>query len=46
VVRPLHEVELAYIRHVLDQCGGSRTTTARVLGIGRNTLLRKLKESG
>ncbi|MEQ1571358.1 MAG: sigma 54-interacting transcriptional regulator [Myxococcota bacterium] len=43
-IRPLHEVELDYIRHVLDRCGGSRTAAARVLEIGRNTLLRKLKE--
>jgi Nif-specific regulatory protein len=45
-IRPLHEVELAYIRHVVDRCDGSRTAAARVLGIGRNTLLRKLKETG
>jgi len=42
-LRPLHEVELAYIRHVLARCEGNRTRAAQVLGIGRNTLIRKLK---
>jgi Nif-specific regulatory protein len=41
--RPLREVELAYIKHVLALCEGNRTAAARMLGIGRNTLLRKLK---
>ncbi len=40
----LKEVELAYIRHVLQHCGGNRTKAARLLDIGRNTLIRKLKE--
>jgi Nif-specific regulatory protein len=38
----LDELELAYIRHVLGVCGGNRSAAARILGIGRNTLLRKL----
>jgi Nif-specific regulatory protein len=41
---PLADVERAYIRHVLGLCDGSRTAAARMLGIGRNTLARKLKE--
>ena len=42
--RPLHEVEADQILAVLRQCKGNRAKTARVLGIGRNTLWRKLKE--
>ncbi len=41
---PLREVERAYVRHVLAECGGNRSEAARRLGIGRNTLLRKLKD--
>ena len=39
----LAEVEVAYIRHVLKACDGNRSEAARRLGIGRNTLNRKLK---
>jgi Nif-specific regulatory protein len=42
-VVPLEELELAYIRHVLAACGGNRSAASRLLGIGRNTLLRKLE---
>jgi len=42
-LRSLREVELDYIEHVLDAVGGNRSAAARLLGIGRNTLLRKLK---
>jgi Nif-specific regulatory protein len=41
-VRALRDVELDYIRYVLDSCDGNRSQAARVLGIGRNTLNRKL----
>jgi Nif-specific regulatory protein len=41
-LRPLREVERDYVAHVLAQCGGNRSEAARRLGIGRNTLLRKL----
>ncbi|TNE87704.1 MAG: sigma-54-dependent Fis family transcriptional regulator [Deltaproteobacteria bacterium] len=41
-IRPLEEVELEYIRHVLDRCDGNKSLAARLLGIGRNTLARKL----
>ncbi len=44
-LKTLAEVELAYIRHVLQLCGGNRTKAARMLDIGRNTLIRKLKDS-
>lgn len=41
--RTLAEVEAEYVRHVLALCGGNRSEAARVLGIGRNTLARKLR---
>jgi len=41
-IRSLREVELDYIRHVLKVHDGNRSASARTLGIGRNTLLRKL----
>ena len=41
-VHSLREVEHAYIRHVLQLHGDNRSAAARVLKIGRNTLLRKL----
>ncbi|HUU01743.1 MAG TPA: sigma-54-dependent Fis family transcriptional regulator [Myxococcota bacterium] len=40
---PLCEVERDHILRTLDACGGNRTEAARRLGIGRNTLARKLK---
>jgi len=43
-VTSLAEVERRHILHVLDACGGSQAEAARVLGIGRNTLWRKLRE--
>ena len=42
-LRSLAEVEEAHILRVLDRCGGSQVEAARVLGIGRNTLWRKLR---
>ena len=42
-LRPLRDVEMDYIRHVVEICGGNRSAAARLLGIGRNTLLRKLR---
>jgi DNA-binding NtrC family response regulator len=41
--RTLAEVELDHVLRVLERCGGSQTEAARVLGIGRNTLWRKLR---
>jgi Nif-specific regulatory protein len=41
---PLAEVEQDHIRRTVAACGGNRTEAARRLGIGRNTLLRKLRE--
>ena len=42
----LEEMERRYILHVLKKNGGNRARTAGVLGIGRNTLWRKLKTYG
>ncbi|MGA9522371.1 MAG: sigma-54-dependent Fis family transcriptional regulator [Myxococcaceae bacterium] len=42
----LAEVERRHILGVLDAVQGNRTAAAKALGIGRNTLTRKLKEFG
>ncbi len=42
----LAEVERRHILATLQRFGGNRAATARVLGIGENTLWRKLKEYG
>jgi DNA-binding NtrC family response regulator len=39
---PLADVERGYIRRVLDACGGNVSRAARILGIDRRTLYRKL----
>ena len=39
---PMEEVERRYILHVLKVVGGNRTLAARVLGLDRKTLYRKL----
>jgi DNA-binding NtrC family response regulator len=41
----LEEVEIYWIRHVLERCGGNRTQAARRLGIDPSTLWRKLKDT-
>ncbi len=43
---PLEEVERRYILRVMETLGGSRTQAARVLGIDRKTLYRKLEAWG
>ena len=40
----LREMERDYIAYVLHQVDGNRSAAARILGIGRNTLLRKLSK--
>ncbi len=40
----LQEMEKKHIQTVMKTCGGNQTKTAKKLGIGRNTLWRKLKE--
>jgi DNA-binding NtrC family response regulator len=44
--RPLEEVEMEHIQRVLRKCKNNQAKAARVLGIGRNTLWRKLKKAG
>ncbi len=43
-VKKLRVLEDDVIRFALDSCGGSMSKTARMLGIGRSTLYRKLGE--
>ena len=43
---PLEEVERRYILRVLDAVGGNKSVAARVLGIERKTLYRKLERFG
>jgi DNA-binding NtrC family response regulator len=42
--RPLEEVEIEYIENVLASVGGNKTEAARILGINRKTLAKKLQE--
>jgi DNA-binding NtrC family response regulator len=42
----LKNVEQAYIRHVLEQTGGSQTETAAILGISRKALWEKRRRYG
>ncbi len=42
-ILPLAEVERRHILHALRQLSGNKKATARALGIGENTLHRKLK---
>jgi len=42
---PLRELELRYVRHVLEQVGGNKRRAAELLGIGRRTLYRYLDGS-
>jgi DNA-binding NtrC family response regulator len=41
----LAEVEQAYLHRVLEHVEGNKQRAARILGIGRKTLYRKLGES-
>ncbi len=45
-LQPLEAIERRYIRHVLESVQGNRTEAARILGIDRKTLYRRLKEYG
>jgi DNA-binding NtrC family response regulator len=42
----LDELERRYVLRVLERAGGNKNEAARVLGIDRRTLYRKLKEMG
>lgn len=41
-LRPLREIEDAYIDHVLALTGGNRTRAARILGVARETLRTRM----
>jgi DNA-binding NtrC family response regulator len=45
-IMPIAELEKRYVLEVLDRYNGNRTKTAKALGIGANTLWRKLKGWG
>jgi DNA-binding NtrC family response regulator len=45
-MRPLAEVEREHVLAVLDGCGGNQAEAARVLGLARNTLWRRLRAYG
>jgi transcriptional regulator of acetoin/glycerol metabolism len=42
-LRSLADVERAHVLSVLDACEGNQAEAAKALGIGRNTLWRKLR---
>ncbi len=42
---PLDEIERRYIQHVLKATEGNQTQAARILGVDRKTLHRKLKDT-
>lgn len=41
----LEELERRYISHVLEATGGNQTQAARILGLDRKTIYRKLKQN-
>ncbi|MGI9518276.1 MAG: sigma-54 interaction domain-containing protein, partial [Pirellulaceae bacterium] len=43
---PMEEIERRYVLHVLDSVEGNKSTAARILGLDRKTLYRKLKQYG
>ncbi len=45
-VPTLEEVERAHVRHVIERCGGNKLQAARLLGVPRATLYRKLERWG
>ncbi len=42
----LEEVERRYVQHVLETVGDNKSIAARILGVGRRTLYRKLERWG
>jgi two-component system, NtrC family, response regulator AtoC len=42
----LEEMERRYVLHVLESVGGSRTAAAKILGVDRTTLWRRLERYG
>ena len=45
-ILPLEEVEKAHILNAYNQLGRNKSQTAKTLGIGLNTLRRKLESYG
>jgi len=43
---PLEDVERRHILHILQKCDGNRSQAARILGINRTTLWKKLSRYG
>ena len=43
--RIIHEVEVPLIKITLNACGGNQLKCAKILGLNRNTLRKKLKLS-
>ncbi|PAY19910.1 Fis family transcriptional regulator [Rhodopirellula sp. SM50] len=43
---PMEDIERRYINHVLEAVGGNQTQAARILGLDRKTIYRKLKQEG
>ena len=43
--RSLADVERAYVRRMVEVAGGNKTLAARILGIDRRTLYRRLDEA-
>ena len=43
-IMPLAEIEIEYIKYVLNKCGGNKQKAASLLGINRKTIHRKLEE--
>lgn len=43
-IKPLAKLEVEYIRHVLEKCGGNKQKAAALLGINRKTIHRRLEE--
>jgi len=43
---PLEQIEQRYILKVVEACRGNKSQAARVLGIGRKTLYRRLEKMG
>jgi two-component system response regulator RegA len=41
----LAQVEAEYVQRVLDQCGGNVSRSAKVLGVNRRSLQRRMKKS-
>lgn len=43
-IKPLAEIEMEYIKYVLEKCDGNKQKCAALLGINRKTIHRKLEE--